>query len=199
VKRILILPVFAAMLGATCASASDLNPLGIYAGAAAGPSYDSYTQLGADQDTGTGWKVSAGLRPVPFLGAELEYIDFGSARFSTASGPLGGGFKGQAHATAEGLFAVGYLPIPISAVDVFAKLGAEHVRTSADGIGEVGPVTCGLECILPTHVRDSDTAIAYGAGVQWRLRSLALRAEYERADTGLGHPALLSFGINWTF
>lgn len=196
-KRILILPLFAALLGSTCVSASDINPLGLYIGAGAGPASDAYTRFGAGQDTAIGWKVDAGLRPLPFLGAELEYIDFGNASFSGSHGPLDSAFIGRAHATAEGLFAVGYLPIPLSTVDVFAKLGVEQVRTSGDGTASALPGQGIASESL--RISGSESSAAYGAGVQLRLRSLALRAEYERTDTSFGHPALLSFGANWTF
>lgn len=209
-KRALIGPLVAAVLGSTCVSASDVNPLGIYVGAALGPSYGNRTQsdtlYAARLDHGTGWKVNVGLRPLPFLGAELEYIDFGSAHFSAPTNGAVAEYDGRAHATGEGLFAVGYLPIPIPALDLFAKLGAEHVRAATDGTYQSGPAVfcpanlnppCGRPD--PFHHQDSDTAFAYGAGVQYRLRSVALRAEYERTDTGVGHPALLSFGVDWTF
>jgi opacity protein-like surface antigen len=68
--------------GTTCAMASDFNAPGFYVGAAAVQADAVYTELGASDQTHTGWKVMAGLQPLPFLGAEIEYNDLGSAGFS---------------------------------------------------------------------------------------------------------------------
>jgi hypothetical protein len=191
-----ILPVFAIVLGSTCARASDLNLLDLYVGASAGPATGTYTPSGASQGHDTGWKVTAGVRPVRFLGAEIEYTDFGSPASSWSVDVMD--FRGTGHATAEGLFAVGYLPLAPK-LDVFAKVGVERVRTTFDGETQC---KIGVFCLigpLPVHVSESESDAAYGGGVQLRLRSLALRAEYERTRTGVGHPGLLSFGMTWTF
>jgi opacity protein-like surface antigen len=198
----LVAAAFAIPLGTSCAFASDLNPLGFYVGAAVGRANDAYTAFGVSDASDTGWKVMTGLRPLPILGAELEYVDFGSASFSTAfGGPLGGGFSGTERAHATGLFAVGYLPIPTPFLDIFAKVGGERTHTTADGTafcgGPVGVPTCALAELV--HVNQTESDFAYGAGAQLKLQSWALRAEYERTDTAIGHPKLLSFGITWTF
>jgi hypothetical protein len=192
-----VLPVVAFVLGSTCARASDLNLLGLYVGASAGPANSTYTSFGPSQAHGTGWKLMAGMRPLPFLGAEVEYTNFGSAAFSFSRFSLR--YSGTARVTAEGLFAVGYLPLP-PMLDVFAKVGLERVHTAVD---EGAPPMCIDICppIPPLELtaRESESHVAYGGGAQFRLRSLALRAEYERTRTSLGHPGLLSFGMTWTF
>lgn len=190
--------IFAAST-ASAALASDLNPAGFYVGAAAVQSSDVYTQLGTADQTHTGWKVMAGLRPLHFLGAELEYADLGNAGFLSRSGPLGGDYSGTRSANTTGLFAVAYLPLPTPFLDIFAKVGGQRTHTTADGVVYcgIGPVICDL--IAQEHVNETETDFAYGAGVQAKLRSLALRVEYERTETSVGQPRLLSFGVTWTF
>jgi hypothetical protein len=43
------------------------------------------------------------------------------------------------------------------------------------------------------------TDFAYGAGVQGRIGSLAIRAEYERIIVAGGNPDILSLGATWKF
>jgi hypothetical protein len=193
-----LLSAFAITLGMASASASDLNPLGFYIGAGVGQAQDTYVPLGSGDRRDTGWKVVGGLRPLPFLGAEAEYLDFGHQTF------LDPGQSGVARARAAGLFAVGYLPLMPRTLDLFARVGAERVHTAADGLaGCVGPpgpppsAQCNVVWLL--HVSESESDFAYGGGIQARLRPLGLRLEYERTDTRFGHPGLLSFGVTFTF
>jgi hypothetical protein len=192
-----LLPVVAIALGSCGARAADL--LGLYVGAAAGPADTaSYTASGWRQGHDTGWKVEAGVRPLPFLGAQIEYIDFGHAASSWYTETAQ--WTGKGGATAEGLFAVGYLPV-VPRLAVFAKVGFVHVHTAADATGLYGGA--GVLCQInppPQHLHasQSEPEVGYGGGVQL-LRSLALRAEYERASTAFGHAGLLSFGTSWTF
>jgi hypothetical protein len=207
VRRSILLSACAIALGARCASAGDFNPLGVYVGAAAGPSYDTFTDLGAREPHDTAWQVVAGLRPLPFLGAELEYTDFGTLSPRAPAFPNYPGSQVFAnateHAQAGGLFAVGYLPIPLSPLDVFGKVGWERVNTTASYVPQCPPYAfCPAGPLMTMSVRDTESDVAYGGGVQVRipgLRSLALRAEYEQTETRLGRPALLSFGATWTF
>jgi opacity protein-like surface antigen len=185
-------------LGLMSAAASDYNPLGFYVGGAVGQARDTYTAFGASDETRTGWKAVAGLKPIPFFGAELEYVDFGTAEFSASigGGPSGGGFGGTAHATAVGAFGVGYLPLPIPYLSAYAKAGMEHLHTSVNGSAACTPPAL---CIGPWNVNQTQTDFAYGAGLQAQVEHLAFRAEYERADSSIAHPNLLSFGVTWTF
>jgi hypothetical protein len=184
-KRTLILPVFAAVLCSTCVIADDdIEPPGFFLGAAGGPSANFYTQDGIREDS-TGWKVFFGVRPLRYFGAEIQYVDFGSVRVPLSNRS---GQTGRELVRAEGGFAVAYLPIAASPVELFAKAGSEHVTTS----GAVTPF-CELgEVIIPVR-------FAYGAGVQLRLPKLALRAEYERTLADCGNPRLLSFGLAYRF
>lgn len=100
------------------------------------------------------------------------------------------------HASAAALYAVGYLPIPVRFLDIFAKVGA--VRTHTTYSGELCTPLCGSQFGVSLSADRTESDFAYGPGVQARSHSLAFRAEYERTDTTLGHPALLSFGVTWT-
>ena len=76
----------AAVLGAAGVSTQAVadNPLGAYVGVGVGQSnvgnnsYYDYGYYGGYHDHDATWKVLAGIRPLPFVGAEVEYIDFGS-------------------------------------------------------------------------------------------------------------------------
>src|ERR1700733_3229692 len=191
------------------------NPLGVYVGAGVGRATINQTQFDDFSDSfhhddgqPLGWNAVIGLRPIPFLGAEAEYIDFGNS-------PLRAGFPysvgsatqqflgGEAHDQAAAVFAVGYLPLPIPWVEPFAKLGWaqiwEHGRndsiSSVDG--SVIEQTSSSQSTRPSGA-------AYGGGIQFHFSQLAIRAQYERISGSRSfgewnNPALLSVGLNWTF
>ena len=214
-----------AVLASARAAAADLDPFGIYLGGAAGQS-----QLRADLDSlncgfgscsgpipparfsrhATGWDALLGIRPLPFLGAEAEYVDFGSSgttnvfvninRSANIPGIAG---SGTTHPTAAALFAVGYLPVPLPYLSVYAKAGVAKLRSRIEFSGVYGvcsgPPVCDPAGSL--HGADNGTATrpAYGAGLQVKLGSLALRTEYQRISAHTGDPALLSLGALWMF
>jgi opacity protein-like surface antigen len=207
-KALLILTV---ALGAVSASTRVLadDPLGFYVGAGFGEAHvrESKEILG---DTGydysfsashAAWKLTAGIRPLALLGAEVDYLDFGNP----STGPVGGfGGLSQVDAKAGALFAVGYLPIPLPFLDVYGKLGVARLRDKAT---EYPPTpacpTAQPECpvigVHPFNVTDWSTDVAFGLGVQGKWKSLAIRAEYERIAANAGNPDLLSVGVTWTF
>ncbi len=130
-----LLTMFAA--GAFGASTSVLadNPLGAYIGAGAGVSNvgnDNYSNnYGYNGNFGNNlvWKVMAGIRPISIVGAELEYIDFGSN--NGHDGYYGNYyfFGPNSHPKATVLYGVGYLPLPLPFLDVYGKLGAARLQT----------------------------------------------------------------------
>lgn len=194
-RRLAFVPL--ALLAAS-AVASDFNPFGLYVGGAVGPARETYTAFGINDETRTGWKALVGFRPIPFLGAEVEYVDFGRAQASApvGYGPMGGGFGGTARATAAGFFGLGYLPIIPSYLSLYAKAGAERLHTSVGGFAPCAPPAL---CIGAWNVNQTESDFSYGGGVQAQFHSLALRAEYERINSSIGDPNLLSLGITWTF
>jgi outer membrane immunogenic protein len=82
-------------------------------------------------------------------------------------------------------YAVGFLAL--GPVDLFAKAGVVSWDSKIEAVN-VGNV-------------DSDgTDLAYGAGVQFRLLSLGIRAEYEIFDIeDLDNANMLSVGVTYTF
>jgi hypothetical protein len=96
--------------------------LGIYVGAGVGRSALVQDDYQIDSHA-TGWKLLAGWRPISFLGVEAEYTDLGSKGVDT--------FAGTAHvdtnAKATAVYAVGYLPVPLPWIDLYAKVGAARV------------------------------------------------------------------------
>ena len=63
---------------------------------------------------------------------------------------------------------------------VGAAIGESHVRTAKEILA------------------DWSTNFAYGAGVQGKIGSLAIRAEYERIGGSSANPDLISLGVTWT-
>jgi hypothetical protein len=190
------------------------NPLGFYVGAGVGRSsinQTNFDQFGSDFDhidgQPLGWNAVIGIRPISFLGAEVEYIDFGT----THTGPyavfdqnqfLGGETRDQAAA----VFAVGYLPLPIPWMEPFLKLGWaqmwEHDSYSGiyDGVYSNGAPLGLAAGSQTTHPNGA----AYGGGLQFHFEQLAIRAQYERISGektfgGWNNPDLLSVGLSWTF
>ncbi|HUO95247.1 MAG TPA: hypothetical protein VMT92_03365 [Steroidobacteraceae bacterium] len=72
-----------ALVFASLPAASD--PLGLYIGAGAGQAQVKADVISFDRHH-AGWKVLAGLRPVPIVGAEPEYVDFGHPSVGFPSG-----------------------------------------------------------------------------------------------------------------
>jgi opacity protein-like surface antigen len=121
------------------------------------------------------WKVFVGARAFSFVGAELNYIDFGK--------PSGGGneleYKGFAG------YGVFYVPLPLPILDVYLKAGVAR-----------------LDIDVPTEdFSTDDTKFAYGGGLQLKFGSFAVRAEYEQYEVKdlSAKPSLLSVGFSKSF
>jgi OOP family OmpA-OmpF porin len=172
----------AAFAGGASAQDSSEAVKGFYIGAGAGQArYDDDFDIGDLDREDTSWKALAGWRFADQFALEASYIDFGD---STAPAALGLTPFAQS-AKAYTLQAVGFIPVPY--VDLFAKVGV--ARIDAEGGG--GPLA---------RVNDKATNFAYGWGAQYRWRSFAIRAEYERFDTDLiGDLDLASVGVTYTF
>ena len=166
------------------------DPLGLYVGGAFGQARvdASLPNAGQFREDHSAFKIMAGLRPDPVLGAELEYVDFGHpGRFNG----IGGSDVSMKGAAAFGMF---YLPVPL--VDVYAKGGLTRLQSTAN----VNPCPmCANPVAPPPPRRTTNTSWAAGAGAQFRLGSVAVRGEYERFNAAGGAPYLLSVGASWTF
>lgn len=194
------------------------EPLGFYIGAGVG-----HSQVRNELDFGefgvglagpysvsggaTGWKLMAGIRPLSFVGAELAYIDFGSVNraASTPVIPDRGSISAMttSHPKAAALFAVGYLPIPLRYLDVFAKAGVAQLKSDVKATGQktcgfIYP-PCGTVPVPPYSASRSSTRLAYGVGAQLKFTNLAVRAEYERVSASSGDVDLLSVGVAYGF
>jgi hypothetical protein len=181
----------------TCTRAQAVTPLDFYIGAGFGASYVD------DQSTnyyyypypygyhyqGTGWQAMLGIRPIPFAGAEFEYLDFGGPSSGPYSGPYGNSSN-----RAGAAFAVAYLPVPFAGTDFYAKLGAGYLEShyATQGNGYYPGSSANYQ-----QTRYG-TGFAYGVGAQFHLGPVALRTEYQQILT-LNDPALLSVALAFHF
>jgi opacity protein-like surface antigen len=190
-----------ALCSASAALADDvIAPLGLYLGGSVGRAnvrvnHHTAGDLFDLNDDDMGWKAMLGVRPIAPLGAELEYIDFGHPVHTIDA------VRTDTRARGAGLFAVGYLPIPV--IDVFGKAGVARLQTIARGVSQTvqpsGEVcnNSSLSCLFDSN--HTDTRFAYGGGVQFKLGRFGIRAEYERITANGGDPSLLSVGAIYTF
>jgi len=196
-------------VGSSVAVADNL--LGFYAGVGVGESTvrsdknfaSDFGYYDYDHDHHTGWKAMIGVRPIPIVGAEVEYIDFGHPGSDDDYYNSYYNYGPDSHPRAIAAFGVGHIPLPLPFLDIYGKAGAARLHTNVNGFdGEActnysfnGP------CIPAAIASQSrwDTRFAYGAGVQYRFFGLSVRAEYERISSPYGDPDLLSVGATWTF
>jgi opacity protein-like surface antigen len=180
------------------------NPAGFYLGAGAGYSTirsddPAYGLPGYFNDHQTAWKVIAGVRPISFIGAEYEYIDFGHP--SNHYGSNGFGYYGlDSHPRANMLFGVGYLPLPIPFFDVYGKAGVARLQTNVTTFVADACPAMSSSC-TGTYFRrnETDDRFAYGVGVQSKAWGVAFRAEYERISSQFGDPDALTVSATWSF
>jgi len=129
----------------------------------------------------TRWKGELGWRFADQFAVEATYVDFGKA----SAPPVlpAGAFSSTAHAVE--ISALGIIPVPY--VDLFARVGAARVTSSANDAANIA-------------FDDSATKFTYGWGAQWNWRNLGVRGEYQKFETGrIGTLNLASLGLTWTF
>ncbi|MBL8269994.1 outer membrane beta-barrel protein [Steroidobacter sp.] len=150
---------------------------GIYLGASIGDANIDIKQGLAQVDSDdTGYKFIAGIRPLDWFGIEASYVNFGKPK------------DGSLAADADGISGFGVFFLPAGPVDVFVKGGLISFDSSisVDGVGDI--------------YRKDGTDFAYGVGVQFRLLSLGIRAEYEKFEIDNVKDAnMLSIGVTYTF
>jgi hypothetical protein len=130
----------------------------------------------------TAWKIIAGFRPLDVFAFEASYMDLGS---ESAAVP---GF-GTASAEANAIAAFGLVFLPLAPIDLYAKAGLA-----------LWNVEGGLSGVPGTDFDEDGTEFAYGAGLQARFGSLAIRGEYEAFDIEDTDGAeLFSLALTWTF
>lgn len=192
---------FLALPGGKAAAAD--SP-GLYVGAAIGQSHVNTTasveepldifpgpQTEEVDANHAAFQVMLGARPISWVGAELDYIDFGKASGGT---PL---YGSPTDASLKGEAAFGVLYLPLRVVDLYLKAGVARLRSTVNG-SACGPCECAV-CTFAYRQSRTNTGGAAGAGIQYRIGRWALRAEYERFNAAGGNPSLLSAGVSWTF
>lgn len=166
-----ILPtLFVLALAARAEAAND----GLYIGGGMGRSsetYDPYTfnAYGAN----VGYDLAIGYRPFDALAGELTYTSFGRA--STGADYV--------DTSAVGLFALGYLPVPL--VDLYGRVGLADWRTGANSPG--------------FSFTRTGADVAYGVGGGVHFGSIGVRVEYTRFTVSHATDIdLASVGLTWT-
>lgn len=178
-KRIAwVMPIALAAFAASGAAKAD-DLLGFYVGAGVGISTvrsdDAAYGLPAHyNDHETAWKGIVGIRPISILGAEAEYIDFGHpSQTFDPNNTNASGF--DSHPRAGVLFGVGYLPLPIPLIDIYAKAGVARLETDVTTTqAQNGSIS---QFCPPIYSRHNETSnrFAYGVGVQSKVWGFALR------------------------
>ncbi len=187
-------------LMAAAADAADL--LGLYVGGAIGESHVRFDGLDF-QENYSAWKLLAGIRPLAWVGAEFDYMDFGRSSASgqitlpvvTSPTPFA---KATADAQATALYGLLYLPLPLPLLDIYGKAGVARLQSSVGATRTLPELFCqDPTCRFQRSV--IDVHLAYGVGVQVKVTHFAVRAEYERISVSSGDPDLLSLGLSWSF
>ena len=173
---------------------STSNLFGLYLGAGVGYSTvrsddPAFGLPGSLNDTEFAWKLIAGVRPIPYAGAEFEYIDFGHPDHDVGINGINNSGL-DSHPRAEVLYGVGYLPLPVPTLDVFGKVGVAELQTD---------VTTFVGSSQFFRQNESNTRVAYGVGVQSKAWGISFRAEYERISSQFGDPDAVTVSATWTF
>jgi hypothetical protein len=181
------------------AVAEDL--LGFYVGGAIGQSRVEAKETACECDLGSlivtetldkkhlAFQATLGARPISWVGAEINYIDFGNPGGDAFGLPASASIKGPA------AFGVLYLPIPI--VEVYLKAGVARLESDVN-YSYCSPCACNF-CLLAVRSNHTNTSGAGGVGAQYKFGSWAARAEYERFNVAGENPSVWSLGITWTF
>ena len=167
-RRILLTTLLALAAGATRADDSGLLYVGV------GISKDkvqgiTHTGVPFAEIYETSWKVLAGFRPIKVFAVEADYLNLGNQTNTFISGA-----STQSDAKAYAGYAVGFLPLPVPFLDVFAKAGLSHWKLN----GSSGAATLPPSSFFAFS--DQGTEFAWGAGAQAHVGNIGGRLEYER-------------------
>jgi len=171
----------AAIAAATLSLPARAADNGIYLGASVGQSGVHFDEQGLKYDAdATAFKVIGGWRILNWLAVEGNYVDLGTGNDKIEGAKFETNVDGLS-LSALGLWAIG-------PVDLYARVGA--INWNADVKSSA----------LDIKASDDGTDLTYGVGVQFRVWSLSLRAEYERFDiSDIDTVDLASLGVTWTF
>jgi hypothetical protein len=159
-------------------------------------------------DAVKGWKAVVGFRPARVVGAEIEYIDFGSVESGTTySSPHQAvratsfySFKGRPNAMV--LTALLFIPDPSPSFDVYGKVGVAKLDESFNAsYFDRGSAGCEIfpYCSFSADVDQTDWRPYVGFGARFKVaRAMGVRVEYEAIDGDVGDPVtMLSVGFAW--
>jgi Outer membrane protein beta-barrel domain len=203
------LVAFTAFAGTAYAADPPLFYAGASFGAASSNTYvqtTNWTQL-VDKST-LGWSLFAGIRPLSYLGAELNYIDFGNSKVNNIRDGIGDiTYQASAKNTAIAGYVVGYLPLVPSRFDLFAKAGYAHLSTKTDSNGnyphevtcDVSGSSCQVVGMATLSTSNQRNEFAYGFGGQYLFGLLGVRMEYQKISGTQAKPNMFSVGVTWSF
>ena len=185
--------------------------LGAYVGAAVGQGRVDTGELtvatsggsasaGSFTENHSAFRIMAGVRPITFIGAEVEYLDLGHPGKSFSSGVIA---SADVKMNGAAAFAMLYL-LPVPVLDVYVKAGLARLQASSTVTAVLpGVGTCAIgspNCAVFTQRNSAtNTGAAGGVGVQLKVGAWAMQAEYERFSALGGTPGLASVGVRWTF
>ena len=167
------IPALLLCSAATPALAADN---GFYLGAGVGYSSVDVDDFDFSGDA-TGYKIIAGWRILDWLAVEGNYVGVGEAIDQVAGEDVA--------ADIDGFTLSALVFMPVGPVDLFARAGLFDWNADFS----FDDITSG----------DDGTDFVLGVGAQFRLGSLALRAEYERFELDPASTDMFTLGATWTF
>ena len=172
-NRKLWIPILLLASATTPALAADN---GIYLGAGIGYSNVDVDDFDFSGDA-TGYKVIAGWRVLDWLAVEGNYVGVGEVDDEVEGEDV--------EADIDGFTLSALVFMPVGPVDLFARAGlfSWNADFSFDDINS----------------GDDGTDFVLGVGAQFRLGSLALRAEFERFELDQASTNMFTAGVTWTF
>jgi OmpA-OmpF porin, OOP family len=185
----------ASILAASLASGAAFGQVGPYVGASVGGSQYSIPDIeGIDicsfascDKSDVGFKVFGGYMFTPYIGAELHYVNYGTATASVPDASL------EVKSSAIGGFLVGQYPI--DNFRIFGKIGFAYVDSKATGT---------ISGLGSASESDTSTNFAWGVGGTYMFnKNVGLRAEYEQAKWEIQGTSdtigLWSIGVQYHF
>jgi opacity protein-like surface antigen len=130
----------------------------------------------------TSWKAFVGVRPISLFAVEADYLDLGSGSRTFIAPGVGTCVVGQPNCAAStsrsdakafAAFAVGFLPVPMPFLDIYAKAGVSRWKLN----GSRNSPPAALCCFFAFSTQG--TAFAWGAGAQVHVGNVGARLEYE--------------------
>jgi len=181
-------------LAAAAAGPAAAQDRGLYLGGSVGYSQfkDSCKQLAVPCEADdTAWRAFGGYQFNRYVAVEGGFANLGRV---TGDGPLGGGFQGSFQLEVKeawDLSAVFTIPVTGN-LSGLVRAGMYRARTTLD---------IQVTSIPDTHDGGTNSGFSYGAGAEFRLGLIGVRAEWQRyenvgvASTGEDDIDVLSVGL----